>query len=184
MGSSLKRVIKDIDSRFGRLVIPTLSDVIKNRKSFFILSLLCQIIFLAILPTSITGKQYSTTLACAFIIPFSYGGGFGLTPAFLADQFGSKNVGATHGVILTAWAIGGVCGGLSSWLSIPPRRNVSPPLGREVEGEKVRFRAPDGRLMKVINGKFVTISEEEEDANWEKYCQQFTVANRDEHTVA
>ncbi|KAH9273584.1 hypothetical protein BASA83_004252 [Batrachochytrium salamandrivorans] len=33
-------------------------------------------------------------------------------PAFLADQFGAKNVGATHGIILLAWATGAVIGGL------------------------------------------------------------------------
>ena len=35
-----------------------------------------------------------------------------MIPAFLADQFGAKNVGATHGVVLTAWAIDAVAGGL------------------------------------------------------------------------
>lgn len=34
-------------------------------------------------------------------------------PAFLADMFGSKNVGACHGIILTAWSIAGVGGGLT-----------------------------------------------------------------------
>ncbi|KAJ3030172.1 hypothetical protein HDV00_009084 [Rhizophlyctis rosea] len=205
----------------GRLVIPTLSDVVKTRKPFFILSLLCQTIFLALLPTSITDKQYSTTLACAFIIAFFYGGGFGLIPAFLADQFGSKNVGATHGVILTAWAIGGVCGGLvfSAVYTAEKERLTAAGAGLlsvytldfrwilafttlgfliaifiptnlrdrklpKSEGERLRFRAPNGRLIKMINGKFVTISKEEEDADWEKYCQQFTAAHRDEHTVA
>ncbi|KAI8809038.1 hypothetical protein BJ742DRAFT_247772 [Cladochytrium replicatum] len=33
------------------------------------------------------------------------GAGFGIIPAFLADQFSSKNIGATHGVILTAWSL-------------------------------------------------------------------------------
>lgn len=39
-------------------------------------------------------------------------GGFGVIPAFLADMFGSNNVGICFGLILTAWSIGGVGGGL------------------------------------------------------------------------
>ena len=35
-----------------------------------------------------------------------------MIPAYLADQFGSKNIGPTHGLILTSWAIAGVSGGL------------------------------------------------------------------------
>ncbi|KAI8821339.1 major facilitator superfamily domain-containing protein [Fimicolochytrium jonesii] len=96
----------------GRLVLPTLSDYVGQRKPFFVLSLTMQTLFLALLPTAIGDGNYGLTLTCAFIIAFFYGGGFGLIPAFLADQFGSKNVGATHGVILTAWALAGVGGGL------------------------------------------------------------------------
>ncbi|TPX63002.1 hypothetical protein PhCBS80983_g00170 [Powellomyces hirtus] len=96
----------------GRLILPTLSDFLGQRKPLFLFSLVVQTIFLAILPNAIGSQQYILTLICAFAIAFCYGGGFGLIPAFLADQFGSKNVGATHGVILTAWALAGVGGGL------------------------------------------------------------------------
>lgn len=34
-------------------------------------------------------------------------------PAFLADMFGPTNIGACHGLILTAWSIAGVGGGLT-----------------------------------------------------------------------
>lgn len=47
-------------------------------------------------------------------IPHLYvGGGFGVIAAFLADMFGSNNVGICFGLILTAWSIGGVGGGLA-----------------------------------------------------------------------
>ena len=39
-----------------------------------------------------------------------YGGGFATIPAFLADLFGSDNVGAIHGAILTAWSAAAVAG--------------------------------------------------------------------------
>ncbi|KAI9097295.1 major facilitator superfamily domain-containing protein [Phlyctochytrium arcticum] len=96
----------------GRLILPTLSDYIGTRKPLFILSLAVQTVFLAVLPKAIGEQMYGLVLTCAFFIAFFYGGGFGLIPAFLADQFGSKNVGATHGVILTAWALASVGGGL------------------------------------------------------------------------
>lgn len=38
-----------------------------------------------------------------------YGGGFASLPAFIGDMFGTKQLGAIHGYVLTAWsAIGAV----------------------------------------------------------------------------
>jgi hypothetical protein len=39
-----------------------------------------------------------------------YGGGFSTVPAYLADLFGTQNVGAIHGRLLTAWSAAGVLG--------------------------------------------------------------------------
>jgi hypothetical protein len=39
-----------------------------------------------------------------------YGGGFATIPAYLADMFGTKMVGAIHGRLLTAWSVAGVLG--------------------------------------------------------------------------
>jgi hypothetical protein len=39
-----------------------------------------------------------------------YGGGFATIPAYLRDLFGTRNVGAIHGRLLTAWAAAGVVG--------------------------------------------------------------------------
>ena len=39
-----------------------------------------------------------------------YGGGFSNLPAFAGDLFGTKEVGAIHGFLLTTWSLGGVCG--------------------------------------------------------------------------
>ncbi|KAL2915777.1 hypothetical protein HK105_204724 [Polyrhizophydium stewartii] len=103
----------------GRLVLPLLSDVLPHvsggvagRKSIFLFSLVTQAVCLSFLPLTIDDQRFGGFLACAFIIAFCYGGGFGVIPAFLADQFGAKNVGATHGIILMAWASGAVVGGL------------------------------------------------------------------------
>ena len=39
-----------------------------------------------------------------------YGAGFSIVPAYIGDVFGSKEVGAIHGYILTAWAAAGMFG--------------------------------------------------------------------------
>ncbi|KAJ3196563.1 hypothetical protein HK101_008475 [Irineochytrium annulatum] len=96
----------------GRLAVPLLTDLTKSRKALFVTSTLCQLALLASLPATIASQTYWAFLFCCNFIAFFYGAGFGIIPAYLADQFGSKNVGATHGVILTAWAAAGVCGAL------------------------------------------------------------------------
>ncbi|MDY0404425.1 OFA family MFS transporter [Virgibacillus sp. 179-BFC.A HS] len=47
-----------------------------------------------------------------FAIITCYGGGFASVPAYIGDLFGTKQLGAIHGYILTAWAMGGVAGPL------------------------------------------------------------------------
>ncbi len=44
------------------------------------------------------------------IILSMYGGGFATVPAYLADMFGTKFVGAIHGRLLTAWSTAGIIG--------------------------------------------------------------------------
>jgi hypothetical protein len=39
-----------------------------------------------------------------------YGGGFSTIPAYLRDLYGTVNVGAIHGAILTAWSAAGIAG--------------------------------------------------------------------------
>ena len=39
-----------------------------------------------------------------------YGAGFSVIPAYLGDVFGTRELGAIHGYILTAWAAAGMVG--------------------------------------------------------------------------
>lgn len=39
-----------------------------------------------------------------------YGGGFATLPAFLGDLFGTKQLGAIHGMVLAGWGLAGVVG--------------------------------------------------------------------------
>ncbi|MDX3234588.1 OFA family MFS transporter [Streptomyces sp. ME03-5709C] len=50
-------------------------------------------------------------IAAAVILSF-YGGGFSTVPAYLKDLFGTYEVGAIHGRLLTAWSTAGVLGPL------------------------------------------------------------------------
>ena len=47
-----------------------------------------------------------------YIIISCYGGGFATMPAFLSDVFGTKELAAIHGRILSAWAMAGITGPL------------------------------------------------------------------------
>src|SRR6476469_5019043 len=51
-------------------------------------------------------------VALAVVIISYYGGGFATVPAYLKDLFGTLEVGAIHGRLLTAWAAAGVAGPL------------------------------------------------------------------------
>ena len=49
-------------------------------------------------------------LLCAILILSFYGAGFATVPAYLRDLFGTYQVGAIHGRLLTAWSLAGVLG--------------------------------------------------------------------------
>ncbi|MFI7016424.1 OFA family MFS transporter [Streptomyces sp. NPDC050164] len=54
----------------------------------------------------------------ALVILSFYGGGFATIPAYLKDLFGTYQVGAIHGRLLTAWSLAGVLGPLIvNWIA-------------------------------------------------------------------
>ena len=65
-------------------------------------------------PCSRSPAHSSTALFVLFagIIISFYGGGFATVPAYLRDLFGTFQVGAIHGRLLTAWSAAGVAGPL------------------------------------------------------------------------
>ncbi|CAM5539251.1 OFA family MFS transporter [Streptomyces aurantiogriseus] len=57
-------------------------------------------------------------ILCALVILSFYGGGFATIPAYLKDLFGTYQVGAIHGRLLTAWSTAGVLGPLIvNWIA-------------------------------------------------------------------
>jgi MFS family permease len=93
----------------GRFLWASVSDYLGRRNTytlFFVLG----IGLYSLVP--MTGKLGSIALfVAAFAIIISlYGGGFSTIPAYLRDMFGTMNVGAIHGRVLTAWSVAGVLG--------------------------------------------------------------------------
>ena len=48
--------------------------------------------------------------ALVLLIISCYGGGFSCMPAYLSDLFGTRELSAIHGRVLTAWGVAGVVG--------------------------------------------------------------------------
>ena len=49
-------------------------------------------------------------MLCFLVIISMYGGGFATVPAYLKDMFGTRYVGAIHGLLITAWSMAGIFG--------------------------------------------------------------------------
>lgn len=93
----------------GRFIWASFSDVI-GRKPTYTIFFVLGIVLYALLPT--LGSSFNLVLyVLAFgVIISMYGGGFATLPAYLADLFGPRNIGAIQGRMLTAWATAGVLG--------------------------------------------------------------------------
>ncbi|BDD83325.1 MFS transporter [Tsukamurella pulmonis] len=94
----------------GRLGWSTASDYI-GRKPTYMIYLGVGILLYLGLATVGASSTALFVLFCAVIISF-YGGGFATVPAYLRDLFGTFQVGAIHGRLLTAWSTAGVLGPL------------------------------------------------------------------------
>lgn len=91
---------------FGRLAWATLSDFI-GRPITYSLIFILDIVMLFILLFFKTPFIFALALC---LLMSCYGAGFSVIPAYLGDVFGTKELGAIHGYILTAWAVAGMVG--------------------------------------------------------------------------
>ena len=94
----------------GRILWSSTSDYI-GRKNIYMVYLGVGMVLYFILATLGSSATWIFVLTAAVIISF-YGGGFATIPAYLRDLFGTFQVGAIHGRLLTAWAAAGVAGPL------------------------------------------------------------------------
>jgi MFS family permease len=93
----------------GRIFWASMSDFL-GRKSTYVIFFVVGAILYALTPT--LGNAHNIVLfvlAYCIVLTF-YGGGFATVPAYLRDLFGTVEVGAIHGVLLTAWSAAGVAG--------------------------------------------------------------------------
>ncbi|MCS0790314.1 OFA family MFS transporter [Cytobacillus firmus] len=90
----------------GRIGWASASDYL-GRGNTYMTFFLIQVAAFFILPFITNSFIFSVFL---YIIVSCYGGGFASLPAFIGDLFGTKQLGAIHGYLLTSWSIAGVVG--------------------------------------------------------------------------
>jgi len=91
---------------FGRIMWASFSDYL-GRSNIFIIFFVVQLVLFLLLPSTSNPFLFQLFI---FIILSMYGGGFSSLPAFIGDLFGTKQLGAIHGYLLTAWSCAGVFG--------------------------------------------------------------------------
>ncbi|GIN65194.1 OFA family MFS transporter [Bacillus sonorensis] len=98
---------------FGRIGWASVSDYI-GRPNTYTIFFAVQLIAFPLLPFMRDHIMFSIFMA---LIYTCYGGGFATIPAYIGDLFGTRELGAIHGYILTAWAAAGLAGPMfSSWI--------------------------------------------------------------------
>jgi Major Facilitator Superfamily len=94
----------------GRFVWSSTSDFI-GRKPIYMVYLGVGLVMYVLLATVGSSATWLFVVLAVIILSF-YGGGFATIPAYLRDLFGTYQVGAIHGRLLTAWSAAGVAGPL------------------------------------------------------------------------
>jgi MFS family permease len=95
--------------RVGRFFWASTSDYIGRRNTYMVFFTL-GIVLYALVPYFGHIGSVALFVAAFCIILSMYGGGFATIPAYLRDMFGTYQVGAIHGRLLTAWSVAGVLG--------------------------------------------------------------------------
>lgn len=97
----------------GRIGWASLSDSIGRPNTYTAFFSLQMVIFYILPDVSIKWLF----MGMLIIVYTCYGGGFAAIPAYIGDLFGTKQLGAIHGYILTAWAAAGLVGPMfAAWI--------------------------------------------------------------------
>jgi len=110
-----------LTNMLGRFVWSSTSDLIGRKNMYRVYLGVGALLYLVITLTTNTSKV--VFVLCAMGILSFYGGGFATIPAYLKDLFGTYQVGAIHGRLLTAWSVAGVLGPLIvNWIADSQKR--------------------------------------------------------------
>ncbi|MBZ0152321.1 MAG: OFA family MFS transporter [Planctomycetes bacterium] len=93
----------------GRFVWSTVSDFTGRKLAYCIYFILGAALYSLLPWTQVTQSKTLFVIATAIIISM-YGAGFSTIPAYLRDLFGTYQVGAIHGRLITAWSMAAVIG--------------------------------------------------------------------------
>lgn len=93
----------------GRLFWSSLSDRIGRRTTFRVF-FSAQVVLFLLIPRLAAAGAWAPFLACLLLLFTIYGGGFATMPAYVADLFGTRHVGAIYGSLLTAWSAAAIIG--------------------------------------------------------------------------
>jgi MFS family permease len=93
----------------GRFCWATVSDYIGRKNTYFVFMVLGFVLYCTVPHAGAIGSVVLFVF-CFLIIISMYGGGFSTVPAYLKDMYGTRYVGAIHGLLLTAWSMAGIFG--------------------------------------------------------------------------
>jgi MFS family permease len=93
----------------GRFVWSSVSDYTGRKNVYCIYFLLGALLYCAV-PWTQNVQNKALFVAVTAVIITMYGGGFATIPAYLRDMFGTYQVGAIHGRLITAWSVAALLG--------------------------------------------------------------------------
>jgi MFS family permease len=100
--------ILSLSNMAGRIVWSSTSDIIGRKNIYRVYLGVGALLYLLI--TLMGNANQALFLIASMLILSFYGAGFATVPAYLRDLFGTYQVGAIHGRLLTAWSTAGVLG--------------------------------------------------------------------------